>query len=150
MKKSLASVEVMSEIRGRLRSVRVDDRARWGKMTAKRMVRHLICSYELALGERTVEPAELPVPVLMKWIALRSGLRWPKNVQTVPELKKAITEHSEVEFHVLVRAVVESMEAVARGSKYAPSHPMFGPMTAEDWMRWGYLHADHHLRQFGR
>jgi hypothetical protein len=27
---------------------------------------------------------------------------------------------------------------------------MFGPMTEKDWMRWGYLHADHHLRQFGR
>ena len=29
-------------------------------------------------------------------------------------------------------------------------HPFFGSMTAEDWWRWGYLHADHHLRQFGR
>ena len=92
MKKSLASVEVMSEIRGRLRSVRVDDRARWGKLTAKRMVRHLICSYEMALGERTVEPQEWPLPVLVKWIALRSGLRWQKNIQTVPELKKAIQD----------------------------------------------------------
>jgi hypothetical protein len=27
---------------------------------------------------------------------------------------------------------------------------MFGPMSERDWMRWGYLHADHHLRQFGR
>ncbi len=32
----------------------MDDRARWGKMTAKQMVRHLGCSYEVALGERTV------------------------------------------------------------------------------------------------
>jgi Protein of unknown function (DUF1569) len=148
--KSLASVEVLAEIRGRLRNVRVDDRARWGKMTAKRMVRHLICSYEIALGERTVEPVEGPVPVLMKFVALRSGLRWPKNIQTVPELKRAIAEHSDVEFNVLMRAVVESTEAVARGGHYAPSHPMFGPMSPEDWMRWGYLHADHHLRQFGR
>jgi hypothetical protein len=150
MKKSLASVEVLSEIRGRLRSVRVDDRARWGKMTAKRMVRHLICSYEVALGERTVEPLQGLPPVLVKWMALRSGLRWPKNLQTVPELKRAIAEHSEIEFDVLMRAVIESMEAVARGTHYAPAHPMFGPMTPEDWMRWGYLHADHHLRQFGR
>ena len=148
--KSLASVEVLSEIRERLRSLRVDDRALWGKMTAKRMVRHLICAYEIALGERTVEPVQGLPPVLVKWIALRSGSRWPKNIQTVPELKRAIVEHSEVEFQVLTRAVVESMEAVARGTRYAPSHPMFGPMTPEDWMRWGYLHADHHLRQFGR
>jgi hypothetical protein len=148
--KSLASVEVLAEIRGRLRNVRVDDRARWGKMTAKRMVRHLICSNEMALGEREVEPMEMPVPVLMKWFALQSGLRWPKNIQTVPELKRAIAEYSDVELNVLVRAVIESVEAVALGTHYAPSHPMFGPMTPEDWMRWGYLHADHHLRQFGR
>jgi hypothetical protein len=30
------------------------------------------------------------------------------------------------------------------------THPMFGEMTEKDWMRWGYLHADHHLRQFGQ
>lgn len=28
-------------------------------------------------------------------------------------------------------------------------HPIFGSMRSEEWMRWGYLHADHHLRQFG-
>jgi hypothetical protein len=39
---------------------------------------------------------------------------------------------------------------VAKGTQWAESHPMFGGMTAKDWMRWGYLHADHHLRQFGR
>jgi hypothetical protein len=148
--KNLASVEAMAEIRGRVRDIRVDDHPRWGKMTAKRMLRHLVCSYEMALGERTAEPMKGAPPVLVKWVALRSGLRWPKNVQTVPELKRAIAENSEVELGVLVRAVIESMEAVARGTHFAPTHPMFGPMTTEDWMRWGYLHADHHLRQFGR
>jgi hypothetical protein len=29
------------------------------------------------------------------------------------------------------------------------SHPIFGPMSKADWLRWGYLHMDHHLRQFG-
>ena len=58
--------------------------------------------------------------------------------------------HSEAEFDELVHAAVEKMERLARGSRCAPWHPMFGPMSAADWMRWGYLHADHHLRQFGR
>jgi hypothetical protein len=148
--KSLASLEVLSEIRARLRSVRVDDHPRWGKMTAKQMVRHLRCAYEVALGERSVEPLEGFPPVLMKWVALRSGLRWPKNVQTMPELRRAIKERSETEFDVQVRAVIEKMQTLATGKRCAPSHPMFGPMTEKDWMRWGYLHADHHLRQFGR
>jgi hypothetical protein len=148
--KSLASVEVLSEIRVRLRSVRVDDHALWGKMTAKQMVRHLRCAYEVALGERTVVPLQKFPPVLMKWAALRSGLRWPKNVPTVPELKHAMKERSEAEFEVLVGSVIEKMQTLAAGTRCAPSHPMFGPMTERDWMRWGYLHADHHLRQFGR
>ena len=33
-------------------------------------------------------------------------------------------------------------------SRYAP-HPMFGQLTRDEWMVWGYRHADHHLRQFG-
>ena len=28
-------------------------------------------------------------------------------------------------------------------------HPIFGPLTTSQWMRWGYLHVYHHLRQFG-
>jgi hypothetical protein len=148
--KSLASVEVLSEIRVRLRSVCVDDHGRWGKMTAKQMVRHLRCAYEVALGERTAAPLSGLPPVVMKWLALRSGMRWAKNIQTTPELKHAIGERSETEFDVLVQAAIEKMEALARGTKTAPTHPMFGPMSSADWMRWGYLHADHHLRQFGR
>jgi hypothetical protein len=148
--KSLASVDGMSEIRARLRTVRVDDRARWGKMTAKQMMRRLGCAYEVALGERTVGQMKGIPPVVMKWLALRSGLRWAKNIQTMPELKWAIAEHAEDKFDGLVGVANERMEAVARGTRCASAHPMFGPMSAADWMRWGYLHADHHLRQFGR
>jgi len=148
--KSLASAEVLSETRARLRTVRVGDRARWGKMTAKQMVRHLGCSYEVALGDRTGGPLKGFPPVLMKWAALRSGFRWPKNIATTPELRRAMTVHSDDKFEALVAAAVEKMQTLASGSRCAPTHPMFGPMTAKDWMRWGYLHADHHLRQFGR
>ena len=148
--KSLASVEVVSEIRVRLKDVRADDQARWGTMTAKQMVRHLRCSYEMALGERTVGTVEGFPPVLLKWVSLRSGLRWPKNIQTAPDLKRAILERSKTEFDVLVHATIEKMETLAKGTRCAATHPMFGPMSEKDWKRWGYLHADHHLRQFGR
>ena len=148
--KSLASVEVLSETRARLRTVRVSDHPRWGKMTAKQMMRHLRCAYEVALEERTVGPLKGLPPVVMKWVALRSGLPWPRNIQTTPELKRAIRESSDTEFDMLVRQTIEKIEALASGVSCAPSHPMFGPMTARDWLRWGYLHANHHLRQFGR
>jgi hypothetical protein len=35
-------------------------------------------------------------------------------------------------------------------TNHTRDHPFFGSMQHADWMRWGYLHADHHLRQFNR
>jgi hypothetical protein len=29
------------------------------------------------------------------------------------------------------------------------THPLLGTMSNAAWLRWGYLHVDHHLRQFG-
>lgn len=28
-------------------------------------------------------------------------------------------------------------------------HPIFGRLSRAAWLRWAYLHMDHHLRQFG-
>jgi hypothetical protein len=148
--KSLASVEAMAEIRGRLRDVRADDHARWGRMSPKQMVRHLKCSYEVALGERMVGPVKGLPPVVIKWLALRSGLRWLKNMSTAPELRRAIKEPADEGFDEVVASTIAKMEELAKRTECAPVHCMFGPMTTSDWMRWGYLHADHHLRQFGR
>lgn len=148
--KSLVSREVLAETRDRLLSLSADDRALWGRMTATQMVRHLGCAYEVALGDRTVGALKGLPPVVMKWMALRSGFRWPKDLATTPELVLALEEDSKATFGDLVGGTVEKMEAVAAGKRCAVSHPMFGSMTAADWMRWGYLHADHHLRQFGR
>jgi hypothetical protein len=30
-----------------------------------------------------------------------------------------------------------------------PPHPILGRLSRGQWMRWGYRHMDHHLRQFG-
>jgi Protein of unknown function (DUF1569) len=148
--KSLASAGVLAETRLRLLVVKADDRARWGKMTAPQMVRHLGCACEVALGERVVGPVKGLPQGVMKFLALRSGVRWAKNIQTTPELVKAIEESPEIDFDVAVREAVEKMEAMVSGRRLVVAHPFFGQMSKADWMRWGYLHADHHLRQFGR
>lgn len=149
--KSLASATVLAEMRDRLFCLREEDRPLWGKMTAQQMVRHLSCAYEVALGDRDVAPLQGPLPpLMMKWIALRSGLRWPKNVATMPELIRVVEEKCSASFDELVRETAERMELVAKGTRWTKEHPIFGAMSVKDWMRWGYLHADHHLRQFGR
>jgi hypothetical protein len=150
VKKSLVDPNVVAETKTRLLSVTADARPLWGKMTARQMMWHLTCSYEVALKERTVGPLKGPPKWLIKWAALRSGLTWAKNLKTTPELVRALEEESPADFTALTAQTIQRMEAVATGIWLAPSHPMFGTMSSRDWQRWGYLHADHHLRQFGR
>ena len=106
------------------------------------------------MGERSVAAVKGPPPALMKWVALRSGLRWPRNLKSTPELSRAIAEDDlgcdESAFDERVKAATNRLEMIGAGRQWATTHPFFGPMTAADWMRWGYLHRDHHLRQFGR
>jgi len=148
--KSLASAKVLAETKERLLRLTPEDRPLWGKMSVTQMVRHLSCSYEVALADRDVAAVKGPPPWLMKFAALRTGLRWPKGTPTTPELVRALDEECSSKFAELVDETIGKMEAVASGVRWQASHPMFGKMSAKDWMRWGYLHADHHLRQFGR
>ena len=148
--KSLASREVLLETKERLRRLTPEDRALWGKMSVMQMLRHLSCAYDVALADREVGPRKGPPSWLLKFAALRSGLRWPKNTDTTPELIAALEEESTATFVELINENVEKMTAVASGTRWRASHPMFGKMSSRDWMRWGYLHTDHHLRQFGR
>lgn len=47
-----------------------------------------------------------------------------------------------------VEALLELVTAPTRRLDRTP-HPIFGAMSEADWLRWAYLHAHHHLRQFG-
>ena len=44
--------------------------------------------------------------------------------------------------------LIERFTAQAKDVKFCP-HPFFGDMSEDQWMRWGYLHCNHHLKQFG-
>ena len=41
------------------------------------------------------------------------------------------------------------MKDTATPEALVDRHPVLGPMTRANWMRWAWLHTDHHLRQFG-
>ena len=148
--RSLASEKILVETCSRMRRVSQDDRPLWGKMSAIQMVEHLSCSYDVALGDLEVTPIPGPPPWFLKLMALRSGIRWPKSTPTTPELLAILAQEPSAPFSDLVEQAIVKMESLAHGARCRSSHPMFGSMSASDWKRWGYLHADHHLRQFGR
>lgn len=99
-------------------------------------------------GEAAPMPGPLP-PALMKFLALSVPMQWPKTIQTVPALRREAMPPPDVfaAEHVRLSSAFEHFLGCRDNTS---RHPIFGSMRPADWMRWGYLHADHHLRQFGR
>ncbi len=150
--RTLESKSDRESIAGRISALTSSDQRLWGKMSAHQMVCHVCDSYKLALGERSVSMATgFLQRTLIKFIALRAPMKWPRGTATRPEVEQGVGGTAPVEFEKDRGELLFLIDRFC-SSAIDPRihHPFFGPMTRREWMRWGYLHADHHLRQFGR
>jgi uncharacterized protein DUF1569 len=150
--KTLASARDRDELLRRLRTVRADSPRRWGLMTAHQMLRHVGDAYRMGSGEVVVSDATgLAQRTVIKWIALYTPLTWPPGIPTRPEIDQQAISAAAGDFAEDLARTISLLEAfTARaGTRDWPRHPIFGRMSESAWMRWGYLHLDHHLRQFG-
>ena len=136
----------------RLRSLRPDSAPRWGRMSVHQMVCHLRDACRMAIGDRRATPiGSLRDRTLIKWIALYLPVTWPEGIQTVRELDPESMPAPASAFDVDVDVVVSLLQEMAAKDRSFvwPPHPIFGAMSRAAWLRWGWLHTDHHLRQFG-
>lgn len=141
-----------AEILARLRNVKSDSPRQWGRMNAAQMICHLNDSFLGMMGDKPARIVRFSLWRLTKGIALSGARPWPRGVKTRPEFEQGVGGTPPAEFVAdvdLLFATVERFTRVPRTFEFRP-HPMFGPMTEKEWMRWGYLHCDHHLRQFGQ
>ena len=151
MKKTMARAQDKEEIVRRLRTIRADSGRRWGRMSAHQMICHLSDSFLAVTGQRDISPASgLLQSTLIKWIALYAPLQWPRGVPTRPEVDQEVGGTKPSHFAADVTQLEMLVELITtRKGCFGPTHPIFGNMSNTDWMRWAYLHMDHHLRQFG-
>ena len=151
--RTLASERDTTEILRRLRVLRHDSARRWGRMSAHQMVCHLSDGYRLLTGERTTQLAATPLPrFMMRWIALYAPVRWPAGIRTTPDFDQEGGGTRPLDFLADVSELERLLREIAtdrRGRLAGHLHPLFGRMSESAWLRWAYLHADHHLRQFG-
>ena len=137
----------------RLRQLKTDSRRRWGKMTPHQMICHLNDSFGSVIGEREVSSrkSNLLTRTIVRWLALYAPLKWPHGVPTMPENDQERGGTPPEDFKHDVEALALMIERVTSPQKDFQwrRHPLFDEMSERDWMRWGYLHVDHHLRQFG-
>lgn len=149
--RTLATAADRESILQRIASLTPSDARLWGKMSVHQMICHLCDAYRLPLGEKSASPATgFLQRTAMKWIALRLPLKWPKGVATRPEVEQGVGGTPPAEFERDRAELLSLVRRFCGTAALSAPHPFFGSMTRHEWLRWGYLHADHHLRQFGR
>jgi len=147
--RSLAEPGALDDVLARLDKLHPQRPRAWGKMTPHEAVCHLADSFRCVLGELTVAPADTWLQrTVVKFVALRVPLEWPKGIPTRPEVDQHVGGTKPVEFERDRAALVELIRRfVAAEASYSP-HPIFGVLNREECLIWGYRHMDHHLRQF--
>ena len=156
-KRTLANSADKEQIAVRLRKIHASSERHWGRMTAPQMICHLADSFRVTIGEKPWTTARIsvtPIPLpcwFVKWVALQTPVPWPRGVETRPEVAAERGGTPPVDFEadrLELERLLTRFTRRPRDFEWRP-HPMFGAMADADWMRWGYLHMDHHLRQFG-
>ena len=139
-----------NEILERIEKLTPESKALWGTMNVSQMMAHCASAAKMPTGEVAPKRVGFPISLIGKMLKSKI-LRAPtfrKNSPTAPEIKITDTRDFEKEkanFKAAVKKLVENGESIAKASH----HPFFGKMTPSEWGRINYLHADHHLSQFG-
>ena len=145
--KSLWEASTRAEMSARLARLSPAETARWGRMTAPRMVSHLTQSLRSSIGELPVKSKNLPLryspikEIIIYW------LPFPKNAPTAPEL--LALEPSDWATDVARLQDLLQRFATKDQNGAWPEHAAFGRLSGKQWGILMYRHTDHHFRQFG-
>ncbi len=137
-----------------LEEAKPDSVAQWGKMSAQQMIEHLGDFFDISSGKLKfdlITPGEqLPKyrEFLLSDKAFRENTKAPVSIigdEPLPIRNASIEEAS-----AKLQLSVESFFKYFENANAIPTvHPVFGPLSFEDWVLLHYKHVAHHLRQFG-
>jgi oxepin-CoA hydrolase/3-oxo-5,6-dehydrosuberyl-CoA semialdehyde dehydrogenase len=134
-----------------LAALHADARPGWGVMTAQQMMEHLQWGFEVSTGRVTLEctvpeakRARLK-PFLFDDTPMMHEFRNPALAAGLPPLRHASLAEARAALVAEVSRFLDH-ERSAPGAVHV--HPVFGPITVEEWGRAHFKHAYHHLLQF--
>ena len=124
----------------------------WGKMSAHDMIEHLIWAVECSIGKIEV-PCRTPGNLLERAKRfLYDGRQTPQNFKN-PLLGDSPLPHRYSTYAEAKDALLKDIDAFKKYFIERPgavhTHPVFGPLGAEEWQRSHFKHCYHHLIQFG-
>jgi hypothetical protein len=149
--KTLEDPLCLEEILERLSKLSPDSKKVWGSMTPQEMLCHLADSCECVFGRGASTPdANAFKRAILKYIALNVPIKWPHGIITRPAFDPKREGTKPTLFEQDKARALLLLKKLARVTTIPPEiqHPIFGVLNPLEWKRWGYLHADHHLRQF--
>jgi hypothetical protein len=151
MKNLLQEKEYNSIIK-RINNLHFDSERKWGKMNASEMLVHCADPIREALGERPTKPLRI-------WFYEKIGkyiflyiTGFPKGktpTLSAYDVKKKGTQpgNFEEDRNTLIN-LISKVYSTDKSQDFSP-HPAFGKLNRHEWGRLGWVHLDHHLRQFG-
>ena len=139
----------------------VQDR-QWGSMQVEQMVCHTADQLRVALGDIESRPGPLGIrlgklvvnssPGLLRFRRFRQLLvhsaPWPKaGIKAPPEMFTSTPAEWQDDVAAL-HALIDRAGEKDPTADWAV-HPIFGPLSGDEWGLLCWKHLDHHLRQFG-
>ena len=136
---------------GALRNLKVDSKAKWGTMTAKQMLIHLIQSSEMMhFGNNTLlikeESVEKAISFLYSDKKIKKRLIVPNDIGF--KFTKNINEDIEKLKIQLIDSTNTMLAFLTKKKNFKAIHPFFGELTSVQWLIFQRKHYTHHLCQF--
>lgn len=144
---SLRDQATRSAIIQRLQQITPATKPKWGKFDAPRMLCHLDDALAVSLGELPSTTMNrkafqhFPLKHLVLYV-----VPFPKNAAAPPGMLLTAPQNFEDDRQRLLDKI-ERMAAAPDGA--GPEHPLFGPLSYEEWNALHCKHIEHHLKQFG-
>lgn len=148
--KQIGDGAVLNDLVARLQRLTPAHMAAWGTMNGQQMARHLGDACEAVLKRRPFASRSRGTPSpLRKFLLLHLLRQMPRGIKAGADPAGAAVDPANFDAD-LSRAVTLLRDLAAVPPEgLVDAHPVLGPMSRANWMRWAYLHTDHHLRQFG-
>jgi hypothetical protein len=148
--KTLARSTDLEGLLVRLGTVSAGDAALWGRMSAQQMLCHLSDATLIPLGEiRVSDVSNVALRSIVKWGAFYAPVPWPKGAPTPPEVDQCLNNLPLGDFETDRSRLIQLTLRLQDTNLNGRPHPYFGALRHQEWMRWAWLHTDHHFRQFG-
>ena len=153
--KSLADDQAKAALLERLDKLTENSEGRWGRMNANQMLCHLTDSFVLLQLDNM--PASPPSAFkqlqqkIMTWFAIYSGFPAPRGIPTIAAVDQEKKGTLPIGFNEDKQKLITAMNQFsAKNRSYENCyHPIFGDLSPKDWQHFGYMHMNHHFKQFG-